>query len=114
MDGRLELALILANETGHLLGALRHLRWSDVDLDAGRIRWRAEHDKIGFEHATPISPVLSDALGAPIRRAKFRAGGGFLQALPMHAQRSGRRGNVATVALQGRGRRILQPSPRFC
>ena len=77
MDGRLELALILANETGHLLGALRHLRWSDVDLDAGRIRWRAEHDKIGFEHATPISPVLSDALSAPIRRAKFRAGGGF-------------------------------------
>ncbi len=46
MDGRLELALILANETGHRLGALRHLRWSDVDLDAGRIRWRAKHDKI--------------------------------------------------------------------
>ena len=63
------LALILANETGHRLSAIRHLRWSDVDLDRGRVRWRAAHDKIGFEHVTPMSPrVLAALLNARHQR----------------------------------------------
>jgi integrase len=62
IDWRLELALVLANETGHRITAIRHLQWSDIELDQGRIRWRAEHDKIGFEHLTPMSPVASAAL----------------------------------------------------
>ena len=41
INWRLELALILANETGHRIGAIRHLRWSDIDLEFGRIQWRA-------------------------------------------------------------------------
>jgi integrase len=62
LDWRLALALLLANETGHRLSAIRQLRWSDVDLERGVIRWRAENDKIGFEHVTPTTPVLEKAL----------------------------------------------------
>jgi integrase len=67
LDWRVGLTLVLANETGHRLSAIRHLRWSDVDLERGRITWRAEHDKIGFEHITPISPTLETVL-ADIRQ----------------------------------------------
>jgi len=66
---RVRLALVLANEAGHRLSAIRHLRWSDVDLERSRIRWRAEHDKIGFEHVTPMSPALQAELVAAQRQA---------------------------------------------
>jgi integrase len=64
LDWRVRLALVLANETGHRLSAIRHLRWSDIDLERSRVRWRAAHDKIGFEHVTPMSPALHAALVA--------------------------------------------------
>jgi integrase len=32
------LALVLANETGHRIGSIRQLRWSDVDFRGGRVR----------------------------------------------------------------------------
>jgi integrase len=50
-----ELALVLAHETGHRIGAIRQLRWSDVHLGEKRILWRAENDKIGMEHCPPLS-----------------------------------------------------------
>lgn len=59
-----KLALLLAYETGHRLGAIRHLRWSDVDVDRQVIRWRVQHDKIGLEHTTPMSQAARDALVA--------------------------------------------------
>ncbi len=41
-------------------------RWSDVDFDGRAVRWRAEHDKTGHEHTTPVTAealsVLEDAL----------------------------------------------------
>jgi integrase len=49
------LALILAYETGRRIGAIRQLRWSDVEWETGRIRWRADTDKIGKESFTPLS-----------------------------------------------------------
>lgn len=58
------LALVLARETGHRIGAIRLLRWSDVDLVAQRVTWRAESDKIGYEHRTPISAGAIAALDA--------------------------------------------------
>jgi integrase len=67
IDAAFELALVLANETGHRIGAIRLLRWSDVDVEGETIRWRAGHDKIGFEHRTPLS---ADALAALQRRRK--------------------------------------------
>lgn len=86
--------LVLANETGHRLGALLALRWSDVDLTAGRVTWRATSDKIGYEHTTRLTeaakavllaaPGIGDALVVPgvsrhlardwMERAQRRAG----------------------------------------
>ena len=55
MDWRFRVALVIAHETGHRIGAIRKLRWSDVDMEAGVIRWRAEHEKTGYEHRTPVT-----------------------------------------------------------
>lgn len=58
------LLLLVVNETGHRVGAVRQLRWSDVDLasDAPMIRWRGTGDKMGYEHATYCSPSLVEVL----------------------------------------------------
>ena len=61
---RFKLALVLANETGHRQSAIRLLRWSDVDLEEGLISWRAENEKTGYKHNTPLSQVAQDALAA--------------------------------------------------
>ena len=62
MDWRFHVALVLANETGHRLGAVRQLRWSDIDFDGRTIRWRAEHEKTGYEHRTPVTAEAVAAL----------------------------------------------------
>lgn len=62
VDWRFGLALVLAHETGHRIGAVRLLRWSDVDLDKGRFQWRAETDKIGYAHVTPMTEDARAAL----------------------------------------------------
>jgi integrase len=65
IDWRFEVALVLANETGHRLSAIRMLRWGDVDLEQRLIVWRAANDKAGIEHVTPLTDdaarVLSKA-----------------------------------------------------
>jgi integrase len=55
MDWRFRVALVLAHETGHRIGAIRKLRWADIDEDAGVVRWRGEHEKTGYEHRTPVT-----------------------------------------------------------
>ena len=52
---KFHVALVLAHETGHRIGAIRQLRWADIDFEDRTIRWRAEHDKSGREHATPVT-----------------------------------------------------------
>jgi integrase len=42
---------------GHRSGAIRQLRWSDIDVDGGTIRWRAEME-IGYEHRNPMHKDL--------------------------------------------------------
>ena len=59
---RFRVALVLAHETGHRIGAIRKLRWSDVDFERGTIRWRAEHEKTGYEHRTPLTAEALAAL----------------------------------------------------
>lgn len=61
-DWRFHVALVLANETGHRIGAIRSLRWSDIDLEGRSIRWRAENEKTGFGHTTPLSVAAARAL----------------------------------------------------
>ncbi|MDE0357883.1 MAG: tyrosine-type recombinase/integrase [Gammaproteobacteria bacterium] len=55
VDWRFNVALVLAHETGHRIGAIRHLRWNDIDFENGIVRWRAEHEKTGYEHRTPLT-----------------------------------------------------------
>lgn len=55
VSGAFRLALALAHETGHRIGAIRQLQWADVDLDRKRIRWRATNDKLGLDHTTPLT-----------------------------------------------------------
>jgi integrase len=59
---QLELALVLAEATGRRLGAIRQLKWEEVDLIRRTIRWRAETDKKGKEWVIPIPASLSDEL----------------------------------------------------
>ena len=44
---RLELALVLAEATGRRIGAIRQLRWEDIDYASPAITWRADADKMG-------------------------------------------------------------------
>jgi len=68
VDWRFHLALVLAHETGHRIGAIRQLRWFDIDFEGGTILWRAEHDKSGHEHVTPVTAEALSALKEARRR----------------------------------------------
>ena len=61
VDWRFQVALVLAHETGHRIGAIRQLRWSDIDFEEKVVLWRAEHEKSGYEHRTPVT---AEALAA--------------------------------------------------
>lgn len=62
-------ALILAHETGHRIGAVRHLQWADIDWGRGIVKWQAEHDKLGFEHET----ILTETAVTVLREARRRS-----------------------------------------
>ena len=55
VDWRFRVALVLAHETGHRINAIRQLRWSDIDFEERVVLWRAEHEKTGYEHRTPVT-----------------------------------------------------------
>ena len=73
VDWRFRVALVLAHETGHRIGAIRQLRWIDIDFEGGTILWRAEHDKSGHQHATPVTAEALSAL-EEARRSHPRTG----------------------------------------
>ena len=62
VDWRFHVALVLAHETGHRIGAIRKLQWNDIDIESRTIRWRAEHEKTGYEHRTPATAKAIAAL----------------------------------------------------
>ena len=68
VDWRFRVALVLAHETGHRIGAVRKLRWDDIDLEGETIRWRSEHEKTGYEHTTPVTAEAIAALKEARRR----------------------------------------------
>ena len=76
---RFKVALILVYETGHRIGAVRKLRWSDVHQERGIIRWRKSNDKIGMEHETPLT---EEALEAFREARKFNPGIGDAWVFP--------------------------------
>ena len=69
VDWRFHVALVLAHETGHRIGAIRNLRWADIDLEGGMVRWRAEHEKTGYEHRTPLTPEAIEVFEEARRRS---------------------------------------------
>lgn len=69
LDWRFHVALVLTHETGHRIGAVREIRWRDVDLAQGRMTWRAEHEKTGREHVTPMTPLARVAFETARKRA---------------------------------------------
>ena len=79
VDWRFRVALVLAHETGHRIGAIRQLRWSDIDLEGGAIRWRAEHEKTGYGHVTPLS---ADATAILEEAREWNPGTGNAPILP--------------------------------
>jgi integrase len=68
-----ELGLIVAEGTGRRISSWRNLQWDDVDFTTGAIRWRAEHDKKGYEMVVPMSEPVRSALAAA-RRAQQAIG----------------------------------------
>lgn len=68
IDWRFRVALVLAHESGHRVGAIRHLQWSDIDLEARRVCWRGEIDKNRFEHVTPLTAPMRSVLEEARRR----------------------------------------------
>lgn len=63
--------LVLANETGRRLSAIRLLRRSDVLLDRGThgsLRFRADSDKMGYESVVPMSPEARQAVMSALAR----------------------------------------------
>ena len=62
VDWRFRVALVIAHETGHRIGAVRKLRWADIDLEDQIIRWRAENEKTGYEHRTPVTAEVLTVL----------------------------------------------------
>lgn len=71
------LALILAHETGHRIGAIRKLKWQDVDLVQRAARWRGENDKIAYDHSTPLTAAAVEALEGA-RRARPAIGDAWI------------------------------------
>ena len=68
VDWRFRVTLVLAHETGHRIGAIRQLRWSDIDLAGRTVRWRGEQEKSGYEHVTPVTAEALSALEETRRR----------------------------------------------
>ena len=87
--GQFRTLLVLAWHTGRRIGAIVHLRASDILLTPDRvrvalaasgqdesvsdewphaIRWRAEHDKSGFETIIPVGQTVVRKLEAYLRR----------------------------------------------
>ncbi|MDE0475133.1 MAG: site-specific integrase, partial [Gammaproteobacteria bacterium] len=90
VDWRFHVALVLAHETGHRIGAIRHLRWPDIDLGGGVVRWRAEHEKTGYEHTTPVTAEALAVLEEARERGSGMEGSPVLPAPRNPAQCAGR------------------------
>ncbi|WP_420449337.1 tyrosine-type recombinase/integrase [Candidatus Palauibacter sp.] len=79
VDWRFHVAFVLAHETGHRIGAIRNLRWTDIDIEGRTIRWRAEHEKTGYEH---VAPMTDEAVAVLEEAREANPGNGETPVLP--------------------------------
>lgn len=84
-----ELALVLAEATGRRIGSIRALEWEDLDVEQGRILWRAEFDKRRNEWIMPMPERLYDEIHEFQERLGWSTGPIFTgerdPSKPMHA-----------------------------
>jgi hypothetical protein len=92
------------------LAAARHLRWEDIDLTRGTIRWRRESDKKRKEWVIPIPEALVDELRQFQRR--LLAAGGLVFPSPQKPSGSHRRAVAWPATGSGRGRRRARQARR--
>ena len=111
VDWRFKVALVLAHETGHRIGAIRHLRWNDINFEGRTIRWRAEHDKSGHEHVTPVT---AEALEVLEKARRHNPGPGKAPVLPAPKSPSRCMGSGLGQGWWARAERLagLEPKPR--
>ncbi len=111
VDWRFRVALVLAHETGHRIGAIRKLRWSDIDFDGRTVRWRAEHEKTGYEHTTPVT---AEALSVLDEAVAMRSGAGDAPVLPTPGSPSEWVSSSRVKAWWRKAERLagLEPKPR--
>lgn len=115
VSSRFALALALAWETGRRIGAIRHLRWADVNVTKAMLMFRKKFDKSRRKGAHDmLVPITASAVAA---LSAARAGGGATTAPhPLVTDRSARRGRrpernlFARLHLQ-RSRPPPSPSP---
>jgi len=53
-----ELLVCLLWFTGHRGASVRQLRWDDIDLAGRMVHWRADVDKVGYDHHNPLHSEL--------------------------------------------------------
>ena len=70
-DWRFHVALVLAHETGHRIGAIRHLRWSGIDSEAGI--WRNRLILLDFAVEFPPFDSRQVRFQSPAPRRASRA-----------------------------------------
>lgn len=75
VDWRFHAALVLVHETGHRIGSVQQLRWSDLEVRETWIRWREETDKVAWEHQTPLTNEAAAALPIAERNRLDRVDG---------------------------------------
>ena len=109
VDWRFRVALVLAHETGHRIGAIRHLRWLDIDFEGRTIRWRAEHDKSGHEHVTPATAEALEVLEGARRS---NPGPGEAPVLPAPKNPSKSMGPGVARVWWGRAERLAGLEPK--
>lgn len=75
-----EVFLVLTHATGHRSSSVRQLQWRDLDLEDvahARITWRAETDKMGRAHVTPL-PEPAARLLRERQRARAAVGASYV------------------------------------
>ena len=105
---RLELALVLAEATGRRIGAIRQVRWEDIDYAARSVTWRADADKMGVLWAIDLAEPLS----AELRRFQARPCGVGGVGVPQHALPRSAHGSLGNGELATRGRNWLLEAER--
>ena len=106
---RFHVALVLAHETGHRIGAIRKLRWPDIDMERGVIRWRAEHEKTGYEHRTPVT---ADAVAALEEAQRMGKGAADAPVLPAPRDASRCLGRMSAQRMWGRAETLAGLEPK--